>query len=43
MKVSVVTTIEKVEWIDLDRGVEDTREEVLEIKELVSGGHTGEG
>jgi len=43
MKVSEVTTTEKVEWIDLDRGVEGTPEEVVEIKELVSGGHTGEG
>jgi len=37
-----VTTIEKAEWKDLDREVEGTQEEAVEIRVLVSGGLTGE-
>ena len=39
--VGEVTTIEKVEWTDLDRGVEGTLEEEVVIKVLVSGGRIG--
>merc|ERR1719369_93789 len=42
-RVNEVTTTEKGEWIDLDRGgVEGTQEEMVEIKVLVLGGRTGE-
>jgi len=40
--VSMVTTTEKVEWTDPDKGLEGTQEAV-EIKELVIGDRIGEG